>query len=51
VTYEGPRLKYTGTAFKESNKNDGSIEGKMTVGHNKFNGQTFAGQDGDDFVA
>ncbi len=51
VSVAGPGLKYTSELFREIEKNDGSFLDTILVQHNKFNGQKFAGNDGDDFVA
>lgn len=51
VKLEGPSLNYSSLELIETSKNDGSFDGKIIVSHNKFNGQTFAGQNGDDFIS
>ena len=50
VSFAAPALDYSRLYLEESMVNDGSISGKLTIHHNKFNDQSFGGVDGDDFV-
>jgi hypothetical protein len=50
VQIEGPALSYSTLELTETSKNEGSFNGKIIISHNKFKGQTFSGQDGDDFI-
>ena len=52
IAANGPGLKYLGTSvFTENKLNDGAVSGNVTITHNKFNGETFSGVKGDDFIS
>ena len=50
VSLAAPTLSYSSLTFVESMDDDGSISGKITINHNKFDKKTFGGTDGDDFI-
>ncbi|MCK6614241.1 MAG: T9SS type A sorting domain-containing protein [Ignavibacteriaceae bacterium] len=51
VAIAAPKLTYSGAGFSESMSNDGSIENTLTITHNNFDGATFTGSNGDNFVS
>ena len=50
VSIAAPSLSYSSSTFAESMDDDGSISGKITINHNKWDNKTFGGTDGDDFI-
>ncbi len=44
------KLRFDTTEFIEAEANDGSIGNSIVITHNNFNGTTFTGTNGDDFV-
>lgn len=51
VSLPGPKLQFDQTELTESKNNDGSFTSKIKISHNRNNGQTFGGNDNDDFIA
>jgi hypothetical protein len=51
ISFEGIILTYSTNEIDESEKDDGSINSVFSISINKFNGEIFTGNIGDDFVA
>jgi hypothetical protein len=47
----GPKLNYSLQTLIETSKNEGSFSDKIIISHNKYEGQLFGGNNGDDFIA
>ena len=50
VEIEGKSITYSASIFQESDNDDGSIITEVTITHNNYDGETFTGNTGDNFV-